>query len=293
MTKETGELTSFDDIFGDKLYQQRAREALPILIRQAMVSQKITYSDLAIELKMPNPRNLNFVLGLIGNILLKLSEEWKEDIPPIQSIVVNKQTEMPGEGINWFIKNKKQYGESTLSEKRQLLMEMLNNVFHYTKWFDVLEKLQLMENNNSAITFKKIIGKNKSKQYGSGESEDHKQFKLLISENQKLIGLNGFAKGELEHIFPSLDAIDVYFSNNDMVVGVEVKSKISDVNDILRGLFQCKKYEALIEAENSVNGIRKQIIVILVLENEFPNDLIPIKNVLSVNVIDSLHKKQK
>jgi len=71
---------------------------------------------------------------------------------------------------------------------------------------------------------------------------------------------------------------------------VEVKSETSNTNDILRGLFQCKKYEALIEAENCVNGIRKEIKVILALEKELPNELLPIKNILSVNVIDNIRK---
>ena len=45
-------------ISGDSLYQKRARTALPILVRQAMASEKISYGDLAKELDMPNPRNL-------------------------------------------------------------------------------------------------------------------------------------------------------------------------------------------------------------------------------------------
>jgi hypothetical protein len=284
---ETAELTSLEDISGDKLYQKRAREALPILVRQALVSQKITYSDLANELKMPNPRNLNYVLGLIGNTLLKLSEKWEEEIPPIQSIVINKHTEMPGEGVNWFIKNRKQFEESTPTEKKRLLLEMLSNVFHYKKWLNVLEYLKLKPNVDTTILFKNII---KNGGYGTGEGEKHKQFKKYISENPNIIGLNGFKKGNIEHIFPSLDSIDVYFQNNNTIVGVEVKSETSNENDILRGLFQCKKYEALIEAENCVNGIRKEIKVILALENEFPNKLLPIKSILSVNVMDNIRK---
>jgi len=280
---ETAEVTSLEDIFGDKLYQQRAREALPILIRQALVSQKITYSDLAEELNMPNPRNLNYVLGLIGNTLLKISKEWNEDVPPIQSIVINKQTEMPGEGVNWFIKNRKQYEESTPTEKRQLLLEMLSNVFHYEKWLNVLEYLKLKPNENTTVVFEKIT--NKKSGHGVGEGEKHKQFKIYISENPFIIGLKGFKKGDIEHIFPSFDSIDVYFCNDNTIVGIEVKSETSNENDILRGLFQCKKYEALIEAENCVNGIRKEIKVILALENKFPNELLPIKNILSVNVM--------
>ena len=41
-------------IFGEKLYQERARAALPILVRQATAQQKIKYGDLAEEVGMPN-----------------------------------------------------------------------------------------------------------------------------------------------------------------------------------------------------------------------------------------------
>ena len=56
-------------IFGDKLYQQRARVVLPILIRQAFAATPIYYSALAQEAQIPNPRNLNYVLGCIGKPL--------------------------------------------------------------------------------------------------------------------------------------------------------------------------------------------------------------------------------
>ncbi len=64
---ETGEVAKF--IEGKKLYQERARKALPLLVRQALANQPILYSDLAQELDMPNPRNLNYVLGSIGYTL--------------------------------------------------------------------------------------------------------------------------------------------------------------------------------------------------------------------------------
>lgn len=88
-----------DPIFGDKLYQKRAHKALPILVRQAQAHEPIVYSDLADEVEMPNPRNLNYVLGSIGQTLVDLSKEWEEDIPPIQCLVLNKNTRQPREGI--------------------------------------------------------------------------------------------------------------------------------------------------------------------------------------------------
>ena len=88
---------------GDKLYQQRARKILPILVRQAKVAQKIYYSDLAREVGISNPRNLNYPLGSIGNALKSLSRKWGIDIPQIQCIVVNRSTGLPGEGYGEFI----------------------------------------------------------------------------------------------------------------------------------------------------------------------------------------------
>jgi hypothetical protein len=169
-------------------------------------------------------------------------------------------------------------------------LEMLQDVFHYEKWLYVLQRLELTPNIAPTVAFKrntKIV-----RGGSSGESEQHKIFKKYISENPLVLGLTGFKKGDEEHIFPSTDTVDVYFSNEKVVVGVEVKSVISDTQDIIRGLFQCKKYEALIEAENSVQGIRKKIKVILALEGSLPFDLLSVKNTLSVNVIDNIKQKR-
>ncbi|RHX78791.1 hypothetical protein DLM77_15375 [Leptospira yasudae] len=288
------ELKSPPNLLGDKEYQKKARLALPILVRQASVSQKIYYSDLASELDMPNPRNLNYVLGEIGNSLLELSKIWNEKVPPIQCIVISKSTELPGEGINWFIEKSEDFKNGSPSEKKQLLNEMLFDVFHYEKWSKVLEHFNLEANNLPIKTFTKYNGSAlRIKPNGGGESEFHKNLKETISKNPDLLNLKDYGIGKTEYLFPSADTIDVLFENNKSIVGIEVKSKISNEADIIRGMFQCIKYESLIEAQNRVNGFRKKIRVILVLENEFPINLIPMKNVLSIDVMDLLSEKIK
>lgn len=67
MKNETAAISK--NIQGDKLYQQRAREALPLLVRQASACETIYYQELADEMGMPNPRNLNYVLGSRSNTL--------------------------------------------------------------------------------------------------------------------------------------------------------------------------------------------------------------------------------
>src|SRR5438270_870619 len=94
------------DILGTELYQKRATPTLPVLVRQAQARQPIFYSDLADEVDMPNPRNLNNVLDCVGEALLGLQEKWKESIPPVQCIVINRKTRIPSEGVFWFIKDR-------------------------------------------------------------------------------------------------------------------------------------------------------------------------------------------
>lgn len=79
------------------------------------------------------------------------------------------------------------------------------------------------------------------------------------------------------------------FTDGNLKIGVEVKSKISLKDDIERGLFQCIKYKALLEAEQIVIGEIPNCRVILALENSLPPELIKVKNRLDIEVIDNIN----
>jgi hypothetical protein len=72
MTTRDETAISASDMHGDKLYQRRARRALPILVQQAGMGTRMTYSTLAKKMRMPNARNLNYVLGSVGKTLQDL-----------------------------------------------------------------------------------------------------------------------------------------------------------------------------------------------------------------------------
>lgn len=271
---------------GMKLYQQRAREVLPILVRQAKAAQKIYYSDLASEIGMSNPRTLNYPLGSIGNALKSLSKEMNLQIPQIQCIVVNKGSELPGEGIGWFI-DKSDFSKLNRKQRREIVNRVLSEVFAFSRWDDVLSALGLRALKNIAH-INEIISK--SRTYGSGgESDNHKNMKNHILNNPTLLGLAGnFHSAETEYLLPSADSIDILFKSSHDWIGVEVKSEISKQEDLLRGLFQCVKYRALLEAYAAVTDEKKDIRVLLAVGNSFPNELIPIKNILGVEVVDNI-----
>ena len=271
-------------ITGDKLYQRRARKALPILVRQAYAWQPITYSDLAFELSMPNPRNLNYVLGSIGQTLENIAEEWEYRVPPIQCLVINKATRLPGEGVSEFISELDEFRSMPLWKRRKLVETKQNEVFVYEYWSDVLEELELEENRDN---FEATI--DNASRRGGGESPDHLKLKEYVARNPKIVGLPAtVGVGKTEYWLPSGDSLDVFFKKGTMHIGVEVKSARSDQNDIVRGLFQCVKYLAVLEARQAAKGHPQNASSLLVLEGGLPDELVPLKNILGVQVLENI-----
>jgi hypothetical protein len=275
-------------LIGDDLYLERARRALPLLVRQAYARKKIYYSDFANELGMSNPRNLNHVLGAVGRAIQELAAEWKQEIPPLQCIVVNKNTGIPGNGLGWFLSDLRDFARRTAVERRQIVEIELVKVFNYEKWEAVLGALNLTPLSDDP-TLEGLKAEARSRG-GVGECEDHRELKHFVATHPEVLGISGIGMGTTEYIFPSADRIDVVFrdSKRKRWVGVEVKGPSSDDADILRGLFQCVKYSALREAELRSDAKKENIEVILVLSGRLTPQLKQIRNLLGVEVMEGV-----
>lgn len=280
--------TISEPISGDKAYQVRARAALPLLVRQAEAGSPVFYSDLAEELGMPNPRNLNYVLGSIGQSLKRLSKAWKAKIPPIQCLVVNKKTGLPGEGIGWFLVKKEDFATLPLRQKRSIIKAELQHVFSYAQWQEVLKALELEP---ATSDFSPFISK-ASGGFGGVESEGHKALKAYVAQNPKVIGLSANTPtGSTEFPLPSGDSLDVSFYDKKVWVAAEIKSSLSAEGDIVRGLFQCVKYRAVMEAVLLTESLPQNARALLVLESKLPQALIPLRNILGIEVIEGISPK--
>lgn len=280
--------TISEPISGDKTYQVRARAALPLLVRQAQAGAPVFYSDLAEELGMPNPRNLNYVLGSIGQSLERLSKAWKVKVPPIQCLVVNKNTGLPGEGIGWFLVKKEDFATLPLKQKRAIVEAELQHVFSYPRWQEVLKALELEP---TISDFTPFVNK-ASGGFGGGESDEHKALKAYVAKNPKVIGLGANTPvGTTEYPLPSGDSLDVSFNSKKIWVAAEVKSSISAEGDIVRGLFQCVKYRAVMEAVLLTESLPQNARALLVLESKLPQSLIPLRNMLGVEVVEGVSLK--
>jgi hypothetical protein len=276
------------DMSGDSLYQQRARAALPILVRQAIAGQKMTYSQLAEEMGMPNPRNLNYVLGSVGTSLSALSTDWKQTIPPLQCLVVNSVTGLPGEGFDEFL-DAGEAGDLTRKQRRALVNAALARVFAFPKWLDVAASLDVQIDRASFAT---AIESARSGGHGP-ESEQHRSLKEFVAANPAAVGLSAwFGNGQIEAQLPSGDLVDVLFRRGTTWIAVEVKSIISGEADVVRGLFQCVKYSAVIEAWRGSESEAADVRAILALGAALPPSLVPLRNALGVDVVENVGSRR-
>ncbi len=268
----------------NKLYVKRARLILPYLVRMAKARQTVSYTALANYVGMPNARNLNYPLGEVGKVIKYLSAKHSVEIPHIELLVVSKNGGVPGVGA-WGLIGSVGFKGLTRTQRQSTLDVILQAIYNYNGWDWVLNELALdpliIDLDDELEKAKRIRG--------GGEGIQHKDFKLFISQNPSSVGLSPRVILEMiEYPLPSGDTIDLMFSQGALKIGIEVKSLISSVPDILRGLFQCVKYKYLIEAEQIVNNQQPNSRVILALQGSLPVELTLTKDILGIEVVENI-----
>ncbi len=237
------------------------RLALPVLIHWAQTKQpNHTYTDLIAALGKKRFSGVGHVLGAEQDVMEALAKELGIQIPTLNSLIKNEKTGLPAAGFSYV---EPSYNSWTDEGKRIFVKGLDEEAMNFPHWDMVLSKLGL----EPLISFTPDeIASIKSSTYGgAGEGTEHKDLKEFIYNNPETLGLENVSSAQMEYILPSGDRLDVYFELKDGgKVAVEVKSSISDDSDIIRGIFQCVKYEAVIKALSSVEtGSIPKVIPIL------------------------------
>lgn len=228
------------------------------------------------------------IAGNLTNAILNIDKT----APPINMLVVRRADGLPGDGANPFIVKHlggKNYDDLPNAQKRVVVKAVQDEVFDYNRWPEIAEKLfgkkpEQLEPEPPG----ECDGKLKRAGYGGpGESVEHLRLKKFVAENGHLFGAPlGAGPGQTEKILDSGDEIDVWFMVPDEQLAVEVKSVRSTDRDLHRGLYQCVKYKALLEAQLRVIGAKCTVRSLLVSERELSDDLKEKARLLDVRVSD-------
>lgn len=232
-----------------------------ILIQRAKAGRVITYKELAEELEQHHgleskARKTLYgpAVGAVGFALQALGKRWKEKIPPLNLIVVQASTGLPGKGADEVAHYYFDDGGAGMARNRKAYIDAaMQAVFDYgAKWDRVAQALgaEILEpetenpNDGEPIELPRLAGAYRP------ESKEHKALKAWVSGRPDLFEDYGdFRKGATEHPLSSGDSLDVYFSNRREGLAVEVKASHASDAELMRGIYQCIKYRAVLRAE--------------------------------------------
>ncbi len=246
-----------------------ACKMIPVLIYWASVNKRPhCYSELSKEAGHKTNR-IGDILGIIEDVFKELRKEKDfSDLPSVNGLVMEKGSALPKDGLEYVYP---EYGSLSLQQKRELVDKENTKALNYGKWEQVLKTLQLEpykrpDNSND----KALIRKGGYTSHAS-ESNEHKALKQYIYDHPEKIGIKNWTERDMEHILLSGDRLDVYIKLKDGTeCAIEVKSRKSDEADILRGIYQCVKYNAILKSEQIVNSKRPLVKTLLVLEGTMP-----------------------
>ena len=261
--------------------------SIPILIRWAKSGTTTnTYGDLIKELGMTRFSGIGYVLGSIDDVLKALGKKINQDIPTLNALVCGKNG-LPSYGFEYI---NQQYPSMSIADQKLYVDGVNKKTVDYPNWDVVLQLLGLKP---SIVTSAKDEDSIRSGKYhGSGESPKHKALKEFIFAHPESIGIRNIVKSDTEYILLSGDRLDVYFEQQDGTrIAVEVKSAVSPDDDILRGLYQCVKYKAILNAENKAHGNVSNTRSILVIECNLSESNQQVKDSLGINVIEGFKTK--
>jgi hypothetical protein len=129
-------------LLGNRWTDEIARHIFPLLVWCANHGQKITYGQLDVEVQRRGWGDHVFVskygypAGAIGRALLETEKETGQKIPPLNALIVNAKTGVPGDGCDYYLSTyldnrrrkklsddqRKSMAEETIEEKYQALL---------------------------------------------------------------------------------------------------------------------------------------------------------------------------
>ena len=273
-----------DNAISTEATRNNVRLMIPVMIHWAKTGHnEHTYGDLAHAIGKSKFSGIGHALYFVQQVLDNLSTKSSREIPTLNSLCKNAKTMLPSEGFEFV---SPQYNYLDENGKRVFVKGLDSNAMNFPHWDWVLKELELKE----AVPFTEEqleAIKNPRCIYG-GEGEEHKILKEYICQHPESINYKDVDFAETGHILPSGDRLDVYFELSDGThVAIEVKPSISPDQDIARGVFQCVKHYAVMDALRNIECKDYEIKVLLVTAGNFSSQNKELAEELGVEYVEN------
>lgn len=244
------------------LARRGSRYAFQLLLQHIRDGEEpfVTYGAIArlLERKLRIPRVFPTRIGWVAGEMMDRIEGVDPDAPLLNALIT-RPTGIPGDRFGSYYdrvwRGPGARGWSSLSRHRKLeaVADIRGAVRRYPDWDAVYRQLYRGDPPRTPRPkrFTEKDGKppETMRRPGLGESDEHRRLKDWASKNPQKLGLAGTMIGTPERGLLSGDRIDVQFTDGTNFVAVEVKSIRSGYDDWQRGIYQCVKYRAVVEAQ--------------------------------------------
>ena len=275
-----------------------ARQMFPLLVWCAKQGKKITYGQLDTELQRRRwGHHVNVIAyghpaGAVGNACIEIEKEFGEKVPPLNALVINAKSGIPGTGCDYYLAaylDKKRSRNLTDAQRKAMAEETMEEVWRFQKWDEILDQCGLSPISGAIPSLHSENQRKAPRKRGwstEPESAAHQALKKWVAENPQVLGSKiPFRPGQIEWLFASADRVDVMFEHKDGCMAVEVKAANANDADLERGIYQCVKYRALLRAELKAESKIPNGSSLLITETRLSPVLQALADLLGVRVI--------
>ena len=264
----------------DNLKQHASAPLAQWLIHAAKRRSSVTYGEAKRRLETEFEFDTIFpiMMGIPAGALMRRILEIQPDCPLLNILLVRQKDCMPGEGAGPFMANyleqprlaKPGYRNKHQQRWRAACDEIATDVYAFKDWERIYRKA--FGERLPAATSPRGTEHDGINHTRKGEGPNHKALRLWVRDNPGRVR-RGYADFETdtEVILDSADRVDVVYYGSTSTVVIEVKSIDSDDADLRRGVFQCIKYRAVMEAMDMRS--KPQVVPVLVTQRPLPGDL--------------------
>lgn len=273
-----------DSIVTTEKSRKIVRIIIPLLVRWAKLGlTNKTYGDINKALGYDKFSGIGHQLYSVQNVIDALSCKFDRKIPTLNCLVKNASSMLPSEGFEYV---DKKYNLLDDEGKRAFVAGLDSEAINYPYWDWVLEQLELKP--ISLFSEDDLQYISSIPYHGGGEGEEHKKIKEFVYNHPESLGIEGVVTKDLEHILPSGDRLDVYFeTDKDEHIAVEIKPSSAPNHDTFRGVFQCVKYQSVMNAYRAVDNGCYDNYTILVCAGTLSNSLLQLAEEFGIEVKSS------
>ena len=292
----------------DDLRQHGAPPMARLLIKAAKDRSSVTYGEAMQRLRseIGFSKLFPFRMGIAAGEMMKRIHQARPDCPPLTILLVGKRDRLPGSRAGEFMAehlNQPKLAEpgfrkSNPENWRSAYERTAKDVHDFGDWdrayeaafgprpdaasqSEGAEKTDIHNPEDRRLhdsAQSEGVERDGIRHGRMGEGSNHKALWHWVKANPDRVcpDFKEF-RTYTEVILESADSVDVVYRGPDSILVMEVKSIDSNETDLRRGVFQCTKYRAVMEAMETIGFVNKhsnrQVIPVLVTQSPLPDDL--------------------